>query len=224
MPWARRWAWRWRSRRWVPAPPPVCSDLVPAMYDFLPELTRVRQAPDPELDYDLIVVGDCGDLRARRIGAPGPRRALWPGAHRGHRSPHLERGLRRRGLDRSQRRGDVRDGDAAAACARGPDRRGRRRDRGEPDGRRRRRHGQRSSIPTPRRAPCGWRASCVAAGAPLSTSRGASTGPSPTPSCKLFGLVLARLETALDGRLVWSIAARRQTSMRPAPRTPCPRA
>ena len=45
---------------------PVCSDPVPAMYDFLPELTRVRQEPDPEIDYDLIVVGDCGELE--RIG------------------------------------------------------------------------------------------------------------------------------------------------------------
>jgi phosphoesterase RecJ-like protein len=46
---------------------PICADPVPAMYDFLPELTRVRQAPDPEIDYDLIVVGDCGDLE--RIGS-----------------------------------------------------------------------------------------------------------------------------------------------------------
>jgi phosphoesterase RecJ-like protein len=41
---------------------PLCSDLVPAMYDFMPEITRFRQDPDPEIDYDLVVVGDCGDL------------------------------------------------------------------------------------------------------------------------------------------------------------------
>jgi len=45
---------------------PLCADRVPAMYDFLPELTRVRQEPDPDIDYDLIVVGDCGELE--RIG------------------------------------------------------------------------------------------------------------------------------------------------------------
>jgi phosphoesterase RecJ-like protein len=45
----------------------LCADPVPAMYDFLPELTRVRQAPDPDIDYDLIVVGDCGELE--RIGS-----------------------------------------------------------------------------------------------------------------------------------------------------------
>lgn len=45
---------------------PVCSDPVPAMYDFLPDLDRFRQAPDPALDYDLIVVGDCGELE--RVG------------------------------------------------------------------------------------------------------------------------------------------------------------
>lgn len=45
---------------------PVCADPVPPMYDFLPRLDRFRQAPDPDLDYDLIVVGDCGDLA--RVG------------------------------------------------------------------------------------------------------------------------------------------------------------
>jgi phosphoesterase RecJ-like protein len=45
---------------------PLCADPVPAMYDFLPELTRVSQEPDPNIDYDLIVVGDCGELE--RIG------------------------------------------------------------------------------------------------------------------------------------------------------------
>ncbi|MGH2466603.1 MAG: DHH family phosphoesterase, partial [Candidatus Limnocylindrales bacterium] len=45
---------------------PVCADPVPPMYGFLPGLDRFRQAPDPDLDYDLIVVGDCGDLA--RVG------------------------------------------------------------------------------------------------------------------------------------------------------------
>jgi phosphoesterase RecJ-like protein len=45
---------------------PVCADPVPAMYDFMPHIDRFRQDPDTSLDYDLIVVGDCGDLE--RIG------------------------------------------------------------------------------------------------------------------------------------------------------------
>src|SRR5687768_18360135 len=45
---------------------PVCADPVPQMYDFMPRIERFRQDPDPALAYDLIVVGDCGDLE--RIG------------------------------------------------------------------------------------------------------------------------------------------------------------
>ena len=52
---------------------PVCSDPVPAMFDFLPEVHRVRQDPEPGVDYDLIVVGDCGDLA--RTGSISQRHA-----------------------------------------------------------------------------------------------------------------------------------------------------
>ena len=45
---------------------PVCADAVPPLYRFMPEIGRFRTAPDPELDYDLIVVGDCGELE--RVG------------------------------------------------------------------------------------------------------------------------------------------------------------
>jgi phosphoesterase RecJ-like protein len=45
---------------------PVCTDIVPAMYDFMPQIDRFRQDPEADLNYDLIVVGDCGDLE--RIG------------------------------------------------------------------------------------------------------------------------------------------------------------
>jgi phosphoesterase RecJ-like protein len=45
---------------------PVCADVVPEMYDFLPGMERFRQGPEPGIDYDLIVVGDCGDLA--RVG------------------------------------------------------------------------------------------------------------------------------------------------------------
>ena len=45
---------------------PVCADPVPAMYDFLPGMDRFRREPDASIDYDLLVVGDCGELE--RIG------------------------------------------------------------------------------------------------------------------------------------------------------------
>lgn len=45
----------------------VCADPVPAMYDFMPHIERFRTAPEADLDPDLIVVCDCGDLE--RIGA-----------------------------------------------------------------------------------------------------------------------------------------------------------
>jgi bifunctional oligoribonuclease and PAP phosphatase NrnA len=45
---------------------PVCADPMPAMYKFLPGMDRFRQEPDPSIDYDLLVVGDCGELE--RVG------------------------------------------------------------------------------------------------------------------------------------------------------------
>jgi phosphoesterase RecJ-like protein len=45
---------------------PVCADPVPAVYAFLPGMERFRREPDAAVDYDLIVVGDCGELE--RVG------------------------------------------------------------------------------------------------------------------------------------------------------------
>lgn len=45
----------------------VFSDPVPPLYDFLPGTARARTDPDPSIDYDLLVVSDCGTLD--RIGA-----------------------------------------------------------------------------------------------------------------------------------------------------------
>jgi phosphoesterase RecJ-like protein len=44
----------------------ACADPAPALYDFLPGVERVRTVLDPDLDPDLIVVCDCGDLA--RVG------------------------------------------------------------------------------------------------------------------------------------------------------------
>lgn len=46
---------------------PLCADEVPAMYDFMPQIERFKRAPETGIDYDLIVVNDCGDLP--RIGS-----------------------------------------------------------------------------------------------------------------------------------------------------------
>jgi phosphoesterase RecJ-like protein len=45
----------------------VFADPVPPLYDFLPGVARTRTDPDPAIDYDLLVVSDCGTLD--RIGA-----------------------------------------------------------------------------------------------------------------------------------------------------------
>lgn len=44
----------------------VFSDPVPPIYDFLPDVGRSRTDPEPDADYDLLVVSDCGTLD--RIG------------------------------------------------------------------------------------------------------------------------------------------------------------
>src|SRR5690606_33521620 len=45
---------------------PMSSDPVPAMYGFMPHIERIVAEPDPDLDYDLIVVTDSGELS--RVG------------------------------------------------------------------------------------------------------------------------------------------------------------
>ncbi len=51
----------------------VFADPVPPLYDFLPAATRARTDPDPSIDYDLLVVSDCGTLD--RVGAVATRHA-----------------------------------------------------------------------------------------------------------------------------------------------------
>lgn len=52
---------------------PVCADPVPALYSFMPGVERVRTDPDPDATYELAVIVDCGSLD--RIGAIGARHA-----------------------------------------------------------------------------------------------------------------------------------------------------
>ncbi|HEU0236865.1 MAG TPA: DHH family phosphoesterase [Candidatus Limnocylindrales bacterium] len=44
----------------------VCTDPIPPLYGFLPGVEAFRTDPDPAVDYDLVVVSDCGTLD--RIG------------------------------------------------------------------------------------------------------------------------------------------------------------
>ncbi|HEX2754658.1 MAG TPA: DHH family phosphoesterase [Candidatus Limnocylindrales bacterium] len=51
----------------------VFADPVPPLYDFLADVARARTDPDPAIDYDLLVVSDCGSLD--RIGGVRGRHA-----------------------------------------------------------------------------------------------------------------------------------------------------
>ena len=60
---------------------PVCTDPVPPLYDYLPGIERFRQDPDETVDYDVLVISDCGSLD--RIGAVRERHpALFEGLPR----------------------------------------------------------------------------------------------------------------------------------------------
>jgi phosphoesterase RecJ-like protein len=50
---------------------PVFTDPIPPLYDFLPDIANARTDPEPGADYDLLVVSDCGTLD--RVGAVATR-------------------------------------------------------------------------------------------------------------------------------------------------------
>ena len=52
---------------------PVCTDPIPALYEFMAGADRFRLDPDPNAAYDLVVISDCGSLE--RIGEVGVRHA-----------------------------------------------------------------------------------------------------------------------------------------------------
>ena len=70
---------------------PVCADPPPPLYDFLPGADRVRSDPEAGVEYDLLVVSDCGTLE--RTGAVLERHGdlLRAPAARHDRPPRLER-------------------------------------------------------------------------------------------------------------------------------------
>ena len=136
---------RWRWRRWARGQRRLrgsgAGDVrLHAAHRALPD------GPEPDLDYDLIVVCDCGDLQ--RVGRvlDRARRAVRPGAHRGHRPPRLQPRLRCRRLGGRRRR--PRPARWSRCCCRAwaSARRADGRHRGRPDGRHGHRHGQ---LPAP---------------------------------------------------------------------------
>jgi phosphoesterase RecJ-like protein len=184
----------------------VCADPVPAMYDFMPQIERFRTSPEPDLDPDLIVVCDCGDLQ--RVGRvltdhadlfarvpivdidhhlSNPRFGIidWvdPTAAATCEQvslllPHLGLGF------------DALGGDIAADLMAGlvidtanfahPN-------------------------TTPRTLRVG--SELLAAGAPLPFIARRIYRTKPNAQLRLFGRVLARLEQSADGRIVWSVMA-----------------
>jgi phosphoesterase RecJ-like protein len=182
---------------------PVCADPVPPMYDFMPLLDRFRQAPDPDLDYDLIVVGDCGDLA--RTGA-----VLTEHAELFGRVPILDIDHHRSNagfgaydwIDPQAAATcemtillavalglplDLADGALAANLVAGL-------------------VIDTATFQHPNVTPRTLRvaAELVAAGAPLAETSRRLYRTKPAAQLRLFGLVLARLETAHEGRIAWS--------------------
>jgi phosphoesterase RecJ-like protein len=182
---------------------PVCADPVPGMYGFLPQIERFRQDPEPGLDYDLIVVGDCGELE--RVGPVFERHAdllaRVPIVDIDHHKSNAGFGAV-----------DWVDPEAAATCemvtllavALGVP-------LTAADGALATALLSGVVIDTanfqhPNTTPRTLRvaAELVAAGAPLSEIARRLYRTKPNPQLKLFGLILGRMESAHDGRLVWS--------------------
>ncbi len=182
---------------------PVCADPVPAMYDFLPELERFRQAPDPELDYDLIVVGDCGELE--RVGS-----VLTDHAELFARVPivNIDHHVSNRGFGIV----DWVDPEAAATCEMGTllaARLGVPFDAAEGALAANLMAGvviDTANFQHPNTTARTLRVASElrAAGAPLYEIAKRLYRTKPNLQLQLFGRVLARLETSLDGRVVWS--------------------
>lgn len=182
---------------------PVCADPVPPMYDFIPRIDRFRQDPEAGIDYDLIVVSDCGDLR--RVGPVLERHAHLfanvPIVNIDHHVSNTGFGeldwidpqaaatceMASLLLPRLAVRLDAADGALAANLLAGL-------------------VIDTANFQHPNSTPRTLRvaAELVAAGAPLSETARLLYRSKPNGQLKLFGLVLARLEWDAGGRLLWT--------------------
>jgi phosphoesterase RecJ-like protein len=182
---------------------PVFADPIPPIYSFLPDIAAARTDPEPGVEYDLLVVSDCGMLD--RVGAVATRHpelfAALPRVVVDHHASNDETGP-----------ADWVDPAAAATCemtALLAARLGVPLDEG------------RGALATqlmagivmdtatfahPNATPrtLGVSAALVEAGAPLSDISRRLYRSKPEAQLRLFGVVLGRLETAAAGRIVHS--------------------
>lgn len=181
----------------------LCSDPIPALYDFLAGVERFLTDPDPREHYDLLVISDCGSLD--RIGPVRKRHPLLFGE-----LPRLV--IDHHASNDSVGVADWIDPAAAATCEMTA------------------LLGVRLGLPleldvgtvatglmagivmdtatfahpnaTPRTLVVS--AALVEAGAPLSEISRRLYRTKPDAQLRLFGRVLARMESDVDGRVVWS--------------------
>jgi phosphoesterase RecJ-like protein len=181
----------------------VCTDPVPRLYDFMAGIERFGTDPDPEAPYDLAVISDCGSLE--RIGEVAARHAelfeRLPRVIIDHHASNDASGA-----------ADWIDPSAAATCELVTLLAVRLGVRLDADG------GALAAAlmagivmdtatfahpnATPRTLVVS--AALVEAGAPLSDISRRLYRTKPDAQLRLFGIVLDRLETADDGRIVWS--------------------
>jgi phosphoesterase RecJ-like protein len=182
---------------------PLCSDPVPQMYAFMPQIDRFRRDPEADHEYDLIVVGDCGDLP--RVG-----RVLQDHAELFGRLPivNIDHHVSNTGfgvvdwIDATAAATcemntllmpalgvplDAADGAIAAALVAGL-------------------VIDTANFQHPNTTPRTLRvaAELVAAGAPLYDTARRLYRTKPNRQLQLFGRVMADMDTDLDGRLVWA--------------------
>lgn len=181
----------------------VCTDPVPALYRFIAGVERFRTDPDLDAEYDLLMVSDCGSLE--RVGEVGVRHAELLG-----RLPRVV--IDHHASNDAAGEADWIDPHAAATCEMVTllaGRLGIALDAAD---------GALAatlmagivmdtatfahSNVTPRTLVVS--AALIEAGAPLSDISRRLYRSKPDAQLRLFGVVLDRLESADDGRIVWS--------------------
>ena len=181
----------------------VCTDPVPPLYDFIAGVERFRTDPEETAPYDLLVISDCGSLE--RIGEVAGRHTdLFARLPRVIIDHHAS--------NDGAEAADWIDPGAAATCEMITLLAGRLGVPLDADG-----GGLAAALmagivmdtatfahpnATPRTLVVS--AALVEAGAPLSDISRRLYRTKPDAQLRLFGIVLERLETADDGRIVWS--------------------
>ncbi len=182
----------------------VCADPVPDMYDFMPQIDRFRRVPEPDLDPDLIVVCDCGDLARtgtvlrenaeifervpivnidHHISNPGFGTTDWVDAEAAATCEQVTLLLPHLGLGFDAVGGDIVQNLTAGLVF------------------------DTANFAHSNTSPRTLRVASelVAAGAELPMIARRIYRTKPNPQLKLFGRALARLESSADGRLTWSV-------------------